>query len=136
MGSVRRRRSAGFPLATLLRPSPARAAGFASAGWRVSVASATWSPPGSGCGLRRCRAFLVGRQKPEPTRMVLGPMNLIARYSNPGSQIVVGEAAAVAVGLEPMVEVDLIQIGGDNFLAQFVRFNAEKRYAESCQCRN
>jgi hypothetical protein len=37
--------SPGFPLAALLRLSPARAADFASAGWRVSGASATWSPP-------------------------------------------------------------------------------------------
>src|SRR6266436_6023709 len=37
--------STGFPLAAPLRPSPARAAGFASAGWRASGASATWSPP-------------------------------------------------------------------------------------------
>ena len=34
-------RRAGFPLASLLRPSPARAAGFASAGWRASGASVT-----------------------------------------------------------------------------------------------
>jgi len=34
---------ADFPLAALLRPSPARAAGFASAGWRASGASAAWS---------------------------------------------------------------------------------------------
>jgi hypothetical protein len=60
-------RRAGFPLAALLRPSPARAAGFASAGWRASGASATWSPPRNGCGLylepasKRVRALLGAR---------------------------------------------------------------------------
>src|SRR6266851_467166 len=44
-GSTRRPAGAGCPLAAMLRPSPARAAGFSSAGWRASGAPPTWSPP-------------------------------------------------------------------------------------------
>ena len=36
----------------------------------------------------------------------------------------IGEAAAVAVGFQPMVEVDLVEVGGDDFLAEFVGFDA------------
>ncbi len=39
----------------------------------------------------------------------------------------------MAVGFDPMVEVDLAQVGGDNFFAQLVRFDAEKRHAKSRQ---
>ena len=49
------------------------------------------------------------------------------------SQIIIGEASAVAVGFKPVVEVDLIQVGGDDFFAEFVRFNAQERYAQSCE---
>ena len=45
------------------------------------------------------------------------------------SQIIISEAAAMAIGFEPMVEVDLIQVGRDDFFAKFVRFDAKKRYA-------
>lgn len=48
-------------------------------------------------------------------------------------QIIVGEAAAVAVGFEPVIEVDLIEVGGDDFLAQFMGFDAEERDAQACE---
>jgi len=42
------------------------------------------------------------------------------------SKIVVGEEATVVVGLKPMVEMDLIEVGRDQFLSQFVSFGAQK----------
>jgi hypothetical protein len=41
------------------------------------------------------------------------------------SQIVIAEAAAVAVRLEPVIEMDLVKVGGDSFFAEFVRVDAE-----------
>lgn len=39
----------------------------------------------------------------------------------------------MAVGFQPMVEVDLVEIGGDDFLAEFVGIDAEERDAQACE---
>jgi hypothetical protein len=54
-----------------------------------------------------------------------------SQYPEIASQIIIGEAAAVAVRFQPVVKVDLIQVGGDYFFTQLVRFDAQKRYAKS-----
>ena len=52
---------------------------------------------------------------------------------SPALQIIIGEMAAVAVGFEPVVEVNLIQIGRNNFFTKFMRFDAQKWDAEPRQ---
>ncbi len=42
------------------------------------------------------------------------------------SKIVVGEKATVVIGLKPMVKMDLIQVGRNKFLSQFVAFAAQE----------
>src|SRR6202166_2059681 len=67
---------------------------------------------------------------PRMTRKVLSPSRQI--NSEPAeSQIVIGEPAAVAARFEPVVKVDLIQVGGDDFFAELVCFDAQKRHAKS-----
>ena len=40
------------------------------------------------------------------------------------SKVVVGEESTVVVGLKPMVEMDLIEVGRNKFLSQFVSLAA------------
>ena len=53
-----------------------------------------------------------------------GTLRKSACATNPMSQIIISEPAAVAIGLQPMVKMNLIQIGRHDFFAQFVRFDA------------
>ena len=41
-------------------------------------------------------------------------------------KIVVGKVAAVVVALKPMVKMDLIEVGRNEFLSQFVVFTAQE----------
>ena len=46
-------------------------------------------------------------------------------------QIVIGEPAVVVVRFQPVVEVNLIKVGGDDFFAEFVSFHAQERHAKA-----
>jgi hypothetical protein len=46
-------------------------------------------------------------------------------------KIVIDKKAAVVVGLQPVVQMNLVQIRGDDFLAKFVGFRAQKRNVQS-----
>src|SRR5713101_6279487 len=50
-----------------------------------------------------------------------------------GSEVVVRQAAAVAVDFEPVVEEGLVQVRGHDLLAQLMGFDAEKRHPQSRQ---
>jgi hypothetical protein len=43
-------------------------------------------------------------------------------------QIIVGQVTAMTIRVEPMVEMDLVQVRGDDLLAQFMRLRAYKRH--------
>ena len=50
------------------------------------------------------------------------PLARLTRFS----KIIVREESTVVVALKPMVEMDLIEVGRNQFLAEFVRLAAEE----------
>lgn len=52
------------------------------------------------------------------------------------SQVVVRQTSTVAIGVQPMIKVDLIQVRGDDFFSQLVSFGANERNVPSGESGN
>jgi hypothetical protein len=55
----------------------------------------------------------------------------LTEFSHSLLKIVVDKKAAIVVGFKPVVQVNLVQIRGDDFLAEFVGFRAQERNVQS-----
>lgn len=67
--------------------------------------------------LSLCSANIPSHSKFHPTAATLaGCVQLL--------EIIVDEKSAVIVALQPMVEVNLIEVGGDQFFPKFMSFGA------------
>jgi hypothetical protein len=60
-------------------------------------------------------------------------MTITARDDNyrRQSQIAVGQVAAVAVAVQPIIQKCLVEIGGDDFFAEFLGFGADERKTQA-----
>jgi hypothetical protein len=60
------------------------------------------------------------------------------RFSPPSSQITISQEPPEIIYFEPMVKVNLVEIGGHDFLSHFVRLGAKERLwvlKISCNCK-
>jgi len=68
-----------------------------------------------GCGAQKSRR---GKEKTEKCLVL---------------QVLVGQISAMAVRLEPVVEMNLVQVRSDGLFSQFMRFGADERHGPTCQ---
>src|SRR5216684_1121880 len=57
-----------------------------------------------------------------------------AAESHLSLQIIVGQVSTMAIRVEPVVEMDLVQIRGDDLLSQSMRLRAHKWHVPASQC--
>ena len=51
-------------------------------------------------------------------------------------KVIVGQKPAIVIAFQPVVEMDLVEIRGDQFFSQLMRFTADERYLQPSQHSN